>query len=420
MSYKYMLLDSRGAPVAQGVSEDGPEKNVWQLRIAHGDIKRVLGHEYISLVGTSEQFPAMEGRIVRCRDNLVSVESVRMLGEEVRRNLRMPVRFESFLYPVSGRWRGRMPVLSNDLSCGGVAFFCARKLEVDEVAEIVIPVTAEPLVLRVKILRERPSPEPIPLYAAEFVDKTHDIDSMDALKGLTLTRVGNFEFRDGYLTDGQGNVVYGFITRSNGDDPGTTPGDKPSTDLVPIRLPMKSTDPNSKGDAVYVGVDDQTGANVYPDNDPAATVDGFVDLENISIDKNGKITGTNKDTGDPVVVGYIALGSVENLNGVLHTEGPYYTAGDAAGDIRVGTPGNSVTGNLRNDKITDGNNVVDPDSALAEGSGATLMTGFLEASGTDLATEFANMIIYQRGYQANTRIVTVTDTMLEELVNMKR
>ena len=44
MSYKYMLLDSRGAPVAQGVSEDGPEKNVWQLRIAHGDIKRVLGH----------------------------------------------------------------------------------------------------------------------------------------------------------------------------------------------------------------------------------------------------------------------------------------------------------------------------------------------------------------------------------------
>ena len=51
---------------------------------------------------------------------------------------------------------------------------------------------------------------------------------------------------------------------------------------------------------------------------------------------------------------------------------------------------------------------------------ATLMTGFLEASGTDLATEFANMIIYQRGYQANTRIVTVTDTMLEELVNMKR
>lgn len=215
-------------------------------------------------------------------------------------------------------------------------------------------------------------------------------------------------------------MVYGFITRSNGDDPGTTPGDKPSTDLVPIRLPMKSTDPNSKGDAVYVGVDNQTGANVYPDNDPAATVDGFVDLENISIDKNGKITGTNKDTGDPVVVGLHRPGQCGKPQWRASYRGPLLYGGDAAGDIRVGTPGNSVTGNLRNDKITDGNNVVDPDSALAEGSGATLMTGFLEASGTDLATEFANMIIYQRGYQANTRIVTVTDTMLEELVNMKR
>ena len=98
--------------------------------------------------------------------------------EEVRRNLRMPVRFESFLYPVSGRWHGRMPVLSNDLSCGGAAFFCARKLEVDEVAEIVIPVTAEPLVLRVKILRERPSPEPIPLYSAGFVDMLREEENM--------------------------------------------------------------------------------------------------------------------------------------------------------------------------------------------------------------------------------------------------
>ena len=58
------------------------------------------------------------------------------------------------------------------------ACFCARKLEVDEVAEIVIPVTAEPLVLRVKILRERPSPEPIPLYAAEFVDMLREEENM--------------------------------------------------------------------------------------------------------------------------------------------------------------------------------------------------------------------------------------------------
>ncbi len=44
----------------------------------------------------------------------------------------------------------------------------------------------------------------------------------------------------------------------------------------------------------------------------------------------------------------------------------------------------------------------------------------MESSGTDLASEISNMIMIQRGYQANTRIVTVTDSMLEELVNMKR
>ena len=48
------------------------------------------------------------------------------------------------------------------------------------------------------------------------------------------------------------------------------------------------------------------------------------------------------------------------------------------------------------------------------------MSGFLEGSNADLATEISELITTQRGYQANTRIVTVTDSMLEELVNMKR
>ena len=61
------------------------------------------------------------------------------------------------------------------------------------------------------------------------------------------------------------------------------------------------------------------------------------------------------------------------------------------------------------------------DRARVNSAGTTaLITGGLEMSKTDLATEIANMITTQRGYQANTRIITVTDSMLEELVNMKR
>lgn len=250
-------------------------------------------------------------------------------------------------------------------------------------------------------------------------NKQIDIDSADDVKGLTLTRVGDFDFRDGYLTDGQGNVVYGFLTSSltdpaAGGDPSTTMGNT-STALVPIRLPMRSSDPNSLGSAVYVGVNDQ-GKNV----DPTENVDGYINYTNLRIDANGKIICTNEDTSEEVVVGYIALGTVENPNGVLHTDGPYYTAGDAAGDITLSAPNSSVTGYLNNGKIEAGGTTPDPNTMLLAKSGTGLMTSFLEGSSTDLATEFSNMIIYQRGYQANSRIITVTDTMLEELVNMKR
>ena len=46
--------------------------------------------------------------------------------------------------------------------------------------------------------------------------------------------------------------------------------------------------------------------------------------------------------------------------------------------------------------------------------------GALEMSDVDLSTEFTNMITTQRGFQANSRVITTSDTMLEELVNLKR
>ena len=104
------------------------------------------------------------------------------------------------------------------------------------------------------------------------------------------------------------------------------------------------------------------------------------------------------------------MGTVTNPAGLTKSDGPYYEISDSAGDLSISTALSSVTGNLNGD----------PDMPLLEGSTTKIMSNYLEQSGTDLATEFANMIVYQRGYQANTRIVTVTDTMLEELINMKR
>ena len=63
---------------------------------------------------------------------------------------------------------------------------------------------------------------------------------------------------------------------------------------------------------------------------------------------------------------------------------------------------------------------IEGESGISSSGSTKLVSNGLESSGTDLANEISNMIMIQRGYQANTRIVTVTDSMLEELVNMKR
>ena len=123
--------------------------------------------------------------------------------------------------------------------------------------------------------------------------------------------------------------------------------------------------------------------------------------DSVTIDEKSGALRIMTSDGQLYTVGYLAIGKVTNPNGVTHVDGRYYQAQDGAGTIRVTAVKGAIAG--------------------VETSGDTsLITGGLESSGTDLATEITNMITVQRGYQANTRIVTVTDSMLEELVNMKR
>ena len=303
-----------------------------------------------------------------------------------------------------------------------------------------------------------------------------DPTNPNSFKSLKLTRTGDFRFAaDGYLTDGQGNVVYGFLTT------GVDASGKPtvSDQLVPIRYPkMEKTivskdtgNPPADGATDIYNQDGSLNTTLYKysykvwypvdktgTGDDAKTipiedywpVDGqgnklpgigpkgdqnplaYAEMEGISIDnKTGCITGTTRDTGEKVIIGYLGLGTVTNPNGVTHTGSNYYTCGDGAGDMRITMLGGvhtqlgitNVNGSL-NQPAAD----ADPDdivelpemSQITSAGDVELMTGFLESPNVDLATEIAELITTQRGYQANTRIVTVTDSMLEELVNMKR
>jgi len=153
-----------------------------------------------------------------------------------------------------------------------------------------------------------------------------------------------------------------------------------------------------------------------PDGAPEGAEVTRMKDNSFSISETGVITAmTNDDT--MVVVGYLAIGKVDSPNGVTHVDGRYFQALDGAGDVHL----TSVGGMLQYlPNAEEGGDAVATELAVESAGDTGLVTACLESSGTDLAQEITNMIVIQRGYQANTRIVTVTDSMLEELVNMKR
>lgn len=175
---RFMILDHEGIPVARGTSKDSGRDKIWRIQLDSLPDVPLPENEYVTLVGTSSDLAGLEGRIVRMERKTLLVEPICRISEEIRRNLRMPVAFDSYLYPIDGSWSGRIPIVSHDLSCGGIAFYTDRSLSVGEIAEIVLPVTASPLLLRIKILRKIEQAPGRIFYAACFVDLIHDEESM--------------------------------------------------------------------------------------------------------------------------------------------------------------------------------------------------------------------------------------------------
>lgn len=125
----------------------------------------------------------------------------------------------------------------------------------------------------------------------------------------------------------------------------------------------------------------------------AAKEQTFGDLSSFYISENGTLVGIHPVHGI-LTFGRIDLATFDNPSGLDEAGSSYYTATTASGDANLATPG-------------------------FDGSGS-LVTSALEMSNVNLAQEFSDMITAQRGFQANSRIITTSDSMLEELVNLKR
>lgn len=170
----YLLLDSVNNPLARGKMEGPAGDTIFQMLVLDNDVEKVSRHEVIVLMSMSGNEPPLQCRIVRQRGDRVALEKIASLDPDLRRNLRVPIKFDTFIYPITGRWRGRRAVQSIDLSCGGVAFYGDEGLEVEEKLEMVIPVTEEPVILRCQILRKQALRNDKLLYAVKFVDMCED------------------------------------------------------------------------------------------------------------------------------------------------------------------------------------------------------------------------------------------------------
>ena len=176
----YLMLDSKNNPIARGRIQGKTDGPFWQIQVEDGKIDEILEHKKLKLLSIMDTGPSHEGVIVRSRNDMIQLEVTKLTpaAGDMRKNLRVIVQFNSFIYPVSGAWRGRRIVQSNDLSCGGIAFFTDHSLQIGEQLEVVIPVTSQPLVVRCELLRMRPTERADILYAAKFVGLCNDEETL--------------------------------------------------------------------------------------------------------------------------------------------------------------------------------------------------------------------------------------------------
>lgn len=172
---QYLVLDSGNEPLARAMLESSQDAPTWQFLVLDNKADAVMSHEQLRFLPMADGKQALLGKVLRSRGERIMVEKLQRLDSDLRQNLRMHTSFETLIYPISGSWKGRRWVESNDLSCGGIAFFSRYPLEAREQFELVVPITAQPVVLRCEIIRKRPcSREGEEMYAAKFVDMCHD------------------------------------------------------------------------------------------------------------------------------------------------------------------------------------------------------------------------------------------------------
>lgn len=254
-----------------------------------------------------------------------------------------------------------------------------------------------------------------PTVFEEQGNKTNTVSITDIFSGITTTTANNIKNKKNNYqvtlnqTTGQATLTgeqtsYELLFDTSTGKFTSIGGDTPSTMLNMSALSSGLL--NQNGNFQNITVDFSQCLNYNNSGKStigadAGAVDGTTGkgrklgaMTGISIDTSGRIYGTY-DNGNTELLGQIAVAQFSNASGLEKVGESCYRTTLNSGEF-------------------DGIGV----EISADGSSMT--TGELEMSNVDLSTEFTSMITTQRGFQANSRVITTSDTLLEELVNLKR
>lgn len=198
---------------------------------------------------------------------------------------------------------------------------------------------------------------------------------------IFYTRTGNFDFdADGNMVDkATGALVQGFIN-----------DDFQKTGTVVVDPNWSTTTGNMR---ITTGMPHPASDPSHPNYD--ASMKDFT-LSSFSIDKKGVVTGVFTSGKESITeqLYTISMVNFSNPGGLNSVGNNFYSPSNNSGLAYVGSPGQDGLG--------------------------TVVPGALEMSNVELAQEFTNMIVTQRGFQANSRVITVSDSLLQELIDLKR
>lgn len=163
---------------------------------------------------------------------------------------------------------------------------------------------------------------------------------------------------------------------------------------------------NSEGELVTS--QGYTVMGVDPNNGTIKPITGLNNFDSYKIDRLGKVIGKNAQ-GEDVIIASLGIVTPENPAGLRKVGGSLY-------EMTANAGGNGSLFELNGTEYIYNDEIV----LSAKDARTEIASGQVEMSNVDLTEEFTEMIVAQRGFQANSRIITTSDEILQEVVNLKR